>query len=229
MLRALWRGCGRLIVISGTSWRVVEGAKRRQEGGTGVSTWDGGYNHLYFSATCRYSSTVSFARSCSPLAGSSRGRAPLGQPWAPPSLPSWGGRRSVLACKINYFLDIYLYKLNLFERAFCANSCMLEIISQCSKIRGPFSGYRNEVRRCTATSICTGTPYMYICLSKKNCTPVAVRIIPAPSFSRPKRALRNHADCLRSLEIHLASRQGVTILLNSAGKILARGKALQEL
>ena len=43
MLRALWRGCGRLIVVLGTSWRVVEGAKRRQEGGTGVSTWDGGF------------------------------------------------------------------------------------------------------------------------------------------------------------------------------------------
>ena len=60
--------------------RGPEGAKRRQEGDTGVSTWDGGFNHLYFSATCRYSSTVSFTRSCGPLAGSSRERAPLGQP-----------------------------------------------------------------------------------------------------------------------------------------------------
>ena len=107
MLRALSRGCGRLIVVSGTSWRVVEGAKRRQEGGTGVSKGDGGFNHLYFSATCRYSSTVSFTRFLGPVAGPSRRRAPRGQPGAPPLLPSGGAPVISGPVKINYFLAIY--------------------------------------------------------------------------------------------------------------------------
>ena len=50
-----------------------------------------------------------------------------------------------------------MYKLNLFEHAFCANSCMLEesvsACAQCSKIRGPSSGYRNEVPRYSCTAL----------------------------------------------------------------------------
>ena len=66
-------------------------APRGAKGGTGVSTGDGGFNHLYFSATCRYSSTVSFTRFLGPVAGLSRRRDPVGQPGAPPLLPSGGG------------------------------------------------------------------------------------------------------------------------------------------
>ena len=98
--------------------------------------------------------------------------------------------------------------------------------AQCSKIRGPSSGYRNEVRRCTA--ICTGTPYMYICLSEKNVQPRLSGFIPALYFGRPKRALRNHADCLQPLENYLASPKAEIILLRSAKNKLAKGKAVQE-
>ena len=52
--------------------------------------------------------------------------------------------------------------------------------------------------------------------------------IPAPYFGFPKRALRNHADCLQPLENYLASPKAEIILLRSAKKILAQGKALEE-
>ena len=52
--------------------------------------------------------------------------------------------------------------------------------------------------------------------------------IPALYFGFPKRALRNHADCLQPLENYLASPKAEIILLRSAKKILAQGKALEE-
>ena len=82
-------------------------APRGAKGGTGVSKGDGGFNHLYFSATCRYSSAVSFTRSLGPVAGPSRRRAPRGQPGAPPLLPSGGAPVISGPVKINYFLAIY--------------------------------------------------------------------------------------------------------------------------
>ena len=82
-------------------------APRGAKGGTGVSTGDGGFNHLYFSATCRYSSTVSFTRFLGPVAGPSRRRDPVGQPGAPPLLPSGGAPVISGPVKINYFLAIY--------------------------------------------------------------------------------------------------------------------------
>ena len=69
-----------------------------------MSTGDGGFNHLYFSATCRYSSTVSFTRFLGPVAGPSRRRDPVGQPGAPPLLPSGGAPVISGPVKINYFL-----------------------------------------------------------------------------------------------------------------------------
>ena len=68
-LQALWRGCGRLTTALGTGWCGSWGAKRRREGGTGVSARYGGFDHLYFPATCHHPRIVSSTRSCSPLAG----------------------------------------------------------------------------------------------------------------------------------------------------------------
>ena len=111
-LGALRRGFGRLIMALGTSRRASWGAeRRREEGGTGVSARYGGFDHLYFPATCHHPRIVSSTRSLDPVAGLSRRRAPLGQPGGAPLLLSGGAPVISRPVKINYFLCHILIKL----------------------------------------------------------------------------------------------------------------------